>query len=459
MDFSINSISVLTENCLLKVIADFNSEMKLRSAITSLNNSLRTKVVKKGNSDTLNYNSELFISEDGTFHLKSPFMNYGDFRLFVINLLNWIKENGSTDKRCNFIVDLKLKDQIQGPFKGTMFFKGNTIESIDTLKFVLSFNEAKIFENFPDRIDNFRAQSIKKIEPIQKFSNGMVSQADPNTYKVSNTANSGVNFETLSKGYLRMQYIGGENYENKPNKILAAIQNFTQTAYECVIDKKLNHTDLYVFNKLIDKYKKIQKAYRNYTVFHQEYPKIVFTVNMYDDEKVLSQFYDVLKDRIYELISNLDFKYNSEWFLNYDSLAQVLQIKDATLNVKTVSNVEFIDCRLTNGNFILCDFYLSSIDNSHLQNCNVYRETVVKNSKLIDSFSNRTSKNINCEITGVNSVTNCEVEGGIIVNTKLGKFAEIKDDVKVVKYEKLKTGFIVAADTVISKNPNKIKVG
>jgi hypothetical protein len=88
----------------------------------------------------------------------------------------------------------------------------------------------------------------------------------------------------------------------------------------------------------------------------------------------------------------------------------------------------------------------------------VFRETKVNNSILVDSFSNRTTIITNCEIDGINSVTNSKVEGGLIRHTKVGKFAEISTKTKVIKYEELKTGFIVAADKVVSKNPNHIKV-
>ena len=178
---------------------------------------------------------------------------------------------------------------------------------------------------------------------------------------------------------------------------------------------------------------------------------------MLDDEKILSQFYDILKDKIYELISNSKFKLSQEWFLNYDSLAQCLQVKDAELDCQFIKGIEFINCTLNNGTFELCDFYLSDIKTSKLIRCNVYRETRVFDSILLDSFSNRTTLIKNSEIVGDNSVTNSSVEGGLIRNTKLGKFAEISKSTKVIQYKELKTGFIVASDKVISKNPNKIK--
>lgn len=458
MDFSINTTSILSENCLLRVIADFNSEMKLRSAIASLGKSLNKKIVNEKDKNSIENISSMSITEDGVYHFTSAFFSYSEMRMIIINLLKWIKENGGTSDKYNFFVDIKLIDKKEGPFKGSMFFKGYSIESIDKLKFVLRFNEQHVFSNFPDRANSFISQSIKKIEPIQKFTGGYIVQEDPSRYKILNDSSSGVNFDTLSNGFLRMQYIGGAGYEDKINQILAVVHNFSSTVYDCIVDKSYSNDDLNIFKKLIDKYKKIQKAYKNYAVFKDEYPNIQFTINLLDNTKVLSQFYDILRDKIYDLISNLDFKISQKWFLNYDSLAQVLQIKGATLKCKNITGVEFIDCKLINGNFSLCDFYLSEVTNAKLQNCNVYRETVVKNSFLMDSFSNRTSTIENSEIDGVNSVTNSVVTGGLIRQTKVGKFAEISKETKVLKYEELKTGFIVAADKAIVKNPNKVKV-
>lgn len=255
-----------------------------------------------------------------------------------------------------------------------------------------------------------------------------------------------------------MQYLGGYNYENKISKILDIIHMFVECSYDCIINKEYTEENLQTFRKLIDRYKKVQKSYKNYKIFKSEYSNIKFTVNLLEDERVLSQFYDILKDQIYNLISNLKFKLSDEWKLNYDSLAKVLQIKDAKLICKNIEGIEFINCEIKDGLFKQCDFYLSEIKNSSLMSCNIFRETLVFDSILSDSFSNRTTLIKNCEIGGENSVTNSKVEGGIILNTKLGKFADISKTTKVIKYKELKTGFIVAADKIINKNPNKIRV-
>lgn len=149
MDYSINKISILSENCLLRVIADFNSSLGLRSAIFSLGKTLNEKISDKiiENSEF----SELKITESGKFSLCSKFYNYREFRIKVINLLKWIQQNGSTDSSCNLYIDLKLVNKTEGPFKGTMFFKGNSVENINKLKFILSFDESKIRLNFSER--------------------------------------------------------------------------------------------------------------------------------------------------------------------------------------------------------------------------------------------------------------------------------------------------------------------
>lgn len=459
MDYSINQISILSENCLLKTVADFNSAMGLKSATVSLSKKLNEKIFDKINLENKSDYSYLILTEDGRLQLHTKFYNYKEFRIKVINILKWIEDNATTDQYCNFFVDLKLSNLKEGPFKGSMFFKGNSIESLNKLKFVLSFDEAKVFSNFPERIDNIRAKSIKNIEPSNKTFKSDSIINDPNQYSIINSNASGVVFGTLRKGFLRMQYIGGSNYELKTSKILDVIHRFAYTGYYSTIYKSYTEEELHEFNKLVNKYKKIQKSYKNYESFKSEYPKIYFTVNLLDNEKILSQFYDILKDKIYDFISNSKFKYSDEWKLNYDSLGQVLQVKDATLNCKEIKGIEFINCKLENGMFDFCDFYLSDIKNSKLSRCNIYRETRVVDSVLIDSFSNRTTTIKNCDISGENSVTNSNVEGGIIRNTKMGKFAEISKSTKVIKYTELKTGFIVASDKVISKNPNQIKIG
>ena len=444
MNFDSYSLSTLFDKSLIRLTADFESDKDPRSAVSELSKALKTRI---STLEPSSHNFQLKRTEDGVYHLQTSFVLYRDARLIVINLLKWIERNGKTNRNDNLFIDLKFMDTIPGPFKGTLFSTSTKIDNIDKLRFILEFDEAKVYKAFPTRKDSFNSQSIQNFEPTQKFIPKEKEAVDPRMYKIGSTINCGINFETLNDGFLRMQYIGGTGYDKKVEDVLNIMNQFCVTSWDCTINRGFTKENLIKFEKLIALQSKIRESYYDYALFVKNFPKIEFSVDLVKNPKVLESYYQILRDRIYDLMSNLNTKTGFE--INYDTVLSVFQIKEANLTCKNVTGVEFIQCKITYGNFTKCDFYDCEIKDASLNECNLFLHTQAQRCNLLNSFANRTTELINSDVDGMAGVLNAKMTGGIFRTGKIGLFADVSPETKVIEYHPLKTGYWVAGDQII----------
>jgi len=424
--------------CMLSIEADFISDNDLKSASTSLSNALGIKV----KDEKSKWSVKLEILESKLFHLTTDFINHSDMRLFIINLNNWIKLNGKTSTFCDFRISIKLKDNISTIHK---------IETLDKIKFVTNFDEPFVYSIFPKRTNTYNSQTIRQISSKRGYFE-VNQQIDRNVFDIAHNPFMGINFDDLSKGYLTMNYLGGLNYQNKTSDILKIINHFCEISYLSTTKKNIyTEEEVKIFNKIINRTKKIQKSYNSLESFQTTYPNIKFLVNLIEDKMVLKSFYFTLRDRIYDIFSNIKFASTEEFYLNYDSTTQSLQLKDANIECLNLKNVQFIECKITGGSFDFCDFYKCEINKSYILNSNIFADTKVTSSKLINCFSNRTSTLKDCFIDGQNSVLNANVEGGIISKTNKGIYSNISDSTIIGNIVEIKPGFLVAGQKVIIK--------
>lgn len=438
--------SDLFAKCLLKLEADFTSEYDLRSASSSLSKAIGIKV---GNVES-KWSLKLEILESKLFHLTTDFINHSDMRLLIINFHNWIKKDGKTSTFCDFNISVKFNDDIRSSnYTGSLFSNDHKIEKLDKIKFVVNFDEPFVYSVFPKRTNTYNAQTIRQISSLKGHFN--VSQKiESGTFDIAHNPFMGINFEHLSRGYLTMNYLGGLDYQYKTNDILKIVNHFCEVTYLATTQKNsYSSEETILFNKIVNRTKKMQKSYENLEMFKESFPNVKFLVNLVEDDRVLKTFYFTLRDRIYDIFSNIKFLSTEEFFLNYDSTTQALQLKDANIECLNLKNLQFIECKIKGGSFDFCDFFKCEINKSYMLNSNIFADTRVISSKMIDCFSNRTTTLKDSFIDGQNSTTNANVEGGIIAKTNKGIYANISDSTVKGKIVEIKPGFLVVGPKVI----------
>lgn len=442
-NFDSLSFSPLFEKSLVRVTAEFESSKSFNSVVTDLSKELKRKIGK----DESSHNFQLLQLSDRSFRLISPFLLYRDSRLSIIGLFRWIERNATTIKNHEFLIDLKFLDAEKGPFKGTLFNTSTKIENIDRLKFILEFDESRVFDDFPSRRNWYTCQSIQQFDPIQKFIPKENESIDPNLYRISTGKTTGIDFETLINGYLQMRYIGGTDYHKKVNEVLNILNEFCVTAWNCTVNKGFTQDNINKFEKLIQKTRVIRESYQDYALFKKNFPKINFTVDLLSDKKLLGTYYNVIRDRLFDLFSNIEFTKGFE--LNYDTVFGVIQIRDAKIKARRIQSVDFVNSDVEFGILEKCDFYESTVKDAVISECNLFRYTKVDRSKLINSVVNRTSELNSCTVEGLYGVMNGKMISGTFLNGKIGLFGDLSKDVKIIEYQKLKSGYLVAGDRVI----------
>ena len=438
------TFSPLFEKTLIRFISEFDSEMNPNRVLSELTKELKRKV---SNQPAGGYNINLTRGTDGIYRLETAFCTYRDSRLLILSLFKWIERNGKTEKLHNMFVDIKFIDSERGPFKGTLFNSGVTIDKIDKLKMILDFDESKVYDTFPSRRYGYISKSINRFEPKQKFIPREDSPVDPKFYAIPETTECGINFETLNQGFLRLQYIGGADYVKKPQEVLDIISEFCVSAWNCTVNPGFSKENITSFEKIVSRHQKLRDAYLDYSVFAKNYPNVKVTVDLLDNPKMIDSYYQAIRDRIFDLFCNIEFK--GEFELNYDTTLSTIQLRDAKLKCTNVSNIDFVNCDIEYGNLTNCDMYGGSIKDAVIKSCNLFLDSTADRCKLIDSFANRTTVLSNCEFEGVNGVLNGEMNGGLFRNGGIGIHAVVSKSTVVIEYRKLKPGYMVAGDKVL----------
>jgi len=428
--------SDLFTHCILSLEADFISGNDMRSVSSSLSAALGIKVKDVVSKWTV----KLELCDSKIFRLTTDFMNHVDIRLFIINFNNWIKLNAQTSTFCDFNISVKLNTNV------------HKIESLDKIKFILNFDEPYVYSIFPKRTNCYNAQTIRQISSNRGYVADLVKEIDSNVFDVPHNNFMGINFDNIAKGYLTMRYLGGLDYQTKTTEILKIINHFCSIAFLAVTEKRIyNNDEVVLFNKILNKKKNLQKSYETLEIFTKTFPNIKFLVNLIEDKMVLKTHYFILRDRIYDVISNIKSVSTKDFYLNYDSTTQTLQLKDAEIECLKLKNVQFIECKIKGGVFSYCDFFKSEINKSYIENSNLFTGTKATSSKLINCFTNRTVDLKDCFIDGQNSVLNASVVGGIIAMTNKGIFAKISDSTIKGKITEIKPGFLTVGSKVIIK--------
>ena len=88
----------------------------------------------------------------GMIELVTGPMPFVESKLIIAKTLKWIRENGSTNERCSIHVNVA--------FDGKKLRTPTNVSSLDIGKFVLNFNEVKIYEAFPNRKDFFKLDKL-----------------------------------------------------------------------------------------------------------------------------------------------------------------------------------------------------------------------------------------------------------------------------------------------------------
>ena len=154
----------ILQDSLVGIEFEFYSDKSLENTQKELAQLLGKKIrlEDKAHSDFVPTDKEFKIEPDmsggkGLMELVTGPTPYSVARNIILKTLGWIQENGYTTEKSSIHLNLSFD-----PKKTN---KPSLISKMDTLKFILGFNENEVYKLFPNRKDSVYAKSVKWITP------------------------------------------------------------------------------------------------------------------------------------------------------------------------------------------------------------------------------------------------------------------------------------------------------
>ena len=198
---------------------EFFAKEDLNSVKDSLTQSLNKKIrIEEKAHSEFSPTGEVFKLEpdnsggSGMIELVTGPLPFVEAKLVMAKTLKWIRENGSTNDRCSIHINIAFDGKKLGPIVN--------MSKLDIGKFVLNFDENKVYEAFPNRKDSVYAKSIKFIVPLSGMTHPSPEKNLWKNYMFVKEKYYGINFSKVPKGYIEFRYLGGKDYENKYSTIL-----------------------------------------------------------------------------------------------------------------------------------------------------------------------------------------------------------------------------------------------
>lgn len=363
------------------------------------------------------FEPDLSLGWQGVELITGP-MSYYDSRIILLKVLNFMKKYTNTDEKCSLHINISFDKEKTS----------NTLEKISALKIILNIDEELIYKFFPERRDNFYAKSVKNLIPFKDYdyASDAVNLLS-NNLELPDTKYYGINLKNFYNGRLEFRYIGGDDYHTKSSEILELLDYFVLLTYNSIVepmDEDDNEELKKILNKNISQFKKFAKL----DDFIAEFPTVKIQIDKSDNYTDLKTYYDKIYNELYEIINNI---YNlNDCIINYDTDEQRIEIVDASFKVIfDINNITIVDSDVNNGTFNHCIFADCNITSSHLQNCKI-QDSNVFNCKIESSHIDANSV-VNDSFI-YNSFIDGEIGSGVIRSCKIGEYAKIGDEVKIV---------------------------
>lgn len=394
---------------LMGVEFEFYSNFDLEATQKSLAKLLDRKIrlEDKAHSDFQPSAEEFKMEPDmsggkGLIELVTGPIPYRNARIMVIKMLNWISENGYTNDRASIHINLS--------FDKKYLEDSALISKMNVLKFILDFDEQQIYKFFPNREKSAYAKSIKWVMPKWEAFHFDPNQVASNNFKFADTKYYGINFSKKEKNYLEFRYLGGADYEKKPDNILYLTESFLLQMWNSCNDPRFTGENKIELQRILNKNKPVMDMLRDYSKVSEHWPDIQILVDLQDNPTIIRVQWERFKNRVMDLIVNGSM---TAGVINYDSDYGAVQVKDGKFpTVYLLENFEFINCELA-GNLTNCSFYNCDVTGSAIMWGSLYRATKVKDSKVESSYTHGSCELTNCYVAGRDTMFRGKMVGGI----------------------------------------------
>ena len=362
----------------------------------------------------------------GLIELVTGAMPYRDARLVIIRMLGWIRENGYTTDRASIHLNMS--------FNPDFLEDKMMISKMNVLKFILEFDEKRVYKYFPNRENSTYAKSIKWVMPKHEafyYNENLISS---DNFTFANTKYYGINFEKAQKNYLEFRYIGGKDYEKRQDDILHLAEMFIMSVWKSCFNPRFTPENKIEMKRILKKNEPLMDMLKDYNAVNKHWPKIHILVDLQDNPQVIEVQWNRFKKKVLELLAHGGLE---EGIINYDSDYGSVQIKDGKFKTAyLLDGFEFVNCELS-GNIENSWMYGCNIKGAQVLRSNLYQGTEVYDSKVESSFVHGSCTLNNCYVFGRDGIFKGRMNGGIFREGGVGPHARF-DNTEVIVSTKIK---------------------
>jgi hypothetical protein len=297
----------------------------------------------------------------------------------MLKCMNFIDEIGFTNGRSNIGIKVSLNES-------DLDLKYR-LEGLNKFKYILNLDENQIFEWWPniasDKQKIYQSKSIF-VYPKQLYSSrltgSLLEKANSMEYNFPESSNFGTDFTSIDKGYLRVKYAGGKNYQKKKQETVDLVNYTSKHLYETLKNNfSFDINEKRKIDRLLEKYQHVIDSTKDYDTFKYKYPDIDLHVDLRKHSFLVESNYQSIRNKLFELISCCEME---KAIINYDTARKRVQVKDAKIKKGfSLSSIDFFNCHVE-ADVNDCLFEQCHIRNSNIVNSTLYSNNDVKYSKI-----------------------------------------------------------------------------
>lgn len=361
-------------------------------------------------------NTAVMIQDENFYEVKTPMYSYFEALFVMPKILDFLKglkeiKNSYLYFRIGFDPDFC------------------DISQVNVMKFVLEFKEDYILKNIKNLTTDGSLEKLTNIKPRNLKSCTEYVQNELDSLKYEENDVYGLNFNTVTLGYITFKYAEEINYRKKWEELIKCINHTIITLYNTSTYTQYTEEEQKQLDKMEENYKDISDSFSCYELFKEKYQKIKLTADLDNDTSIINVIYPSIKDKLFDIVIRNNIKTAK---INYDTDISKLQLKDLELKkCYHLSGVDIVDSELENCSIKDCDIYDTKINKSTINHCNLFGFANCKDSKFKDSFISRNIQLTDCHVSGALGKMGGTMKGGSLRDTTiLTSMAEIDGNVE-----------------------------
>ena len=401
------------------------SYYKTLEILNQLFNPIRVHGFKKYHPDFKPSNTDFIITPDlsggaNMVELVTGPLSYYEAKFYLIKILKFIQEYGYTTEKSSIHFNISFQPEFD-----------KDLNDLNILKLILNVDEEEIYRVFPSRKNNVYAKTVKKVIPYKEYDfNSIPIDIVKNNIRVPEDKYYGINFLHVNNPKetqrLEFRYIGGKDYEKNIGQIIYFMDRFVIDVHDS-IEASFTDQDIEDLEGYLDLNISNFKNFSKYDNFIVDFPTVSLQVDQNYTYDLVNAYYDKIFPKLHILVDSTDSL--KDCIINYVTGTQKIEIIDGVVkSTQNIRDFDFINCRISDGIFEGCSFVNSEIKNSQTIKSKIYG-TNVTGSKILNC-NVEASEIHDCFFQG--GFLNGDMYGGILRGGKLGPYANISSDTKIV---------------------------